>query len=456
MSGKRNLIDRRALLKGASTIFLGLPFLEAMAPRIAHAAPPASVPRRIIVSYAGTTHGSSRALNPPVGALPANLPAACASLAPVRQHVTMVSGLRIPTYLGTNVVPGGAFLQQHGSVMAPMLTGRHSLEHMAVMANGHTVDQVVADAIGGTTRLKSVQACIQAAGYGGGAAKGIQSARLENGKVRALAPISSPSLLFSTLFGSVPAGGGGGGGNTVASRKDKSILDFVLADANRLTSQVSAHDRARLDQHFTELRELERRLATVPPVTASCTSPVAPGTDPALGSPGTFGGWSNETLRGDLIADMLGLALACDVTRAVAMQISFDQSFLRTQDAIANYPDMHATGHSGTLAQIEANASWHIGRFAKMVKRLSEIPEAGGTLLDSTFVALVFAEGSNSHNVSDMTAFVAGIPSKVKAGQHIASGGAHPAHLMISGMQAVGLTTQTLGETTGAFAPLMV
>ncbi len=450
-------LDRRSLLKGAAGgVLIGLPLLEVMTPRIARAAP--LPPKRFIVSFAGTTHGASRLFNPPVGALPATLPVPCASLAPVRTVATMVSGLSVETYFaGQAPPPGGKIVGQHGNIMAPMLSGIHSRNAMPVQANGHTVDQIVADAIGGGTRLKSVQARVQAAGYGGGEAKGISSARVENGKVRALAPISSPSLLFSTLFGSVPGGGSSGpSGPTTASRKQRSVLDFVLADANALTAKVSAADRARLDQHFTELRELELRLDTVPPVaTATCTSPTNPGTDPGLGTPGSFGGWSNETLRGDLIADMIGLAVACDVTRAVSLMISYDQSFLKTQDPMGNHADMHATGHSGTVQQIGFNANWHVGRFAKMVKRLADTPEGSGTLLDSTVVVMVFAEGNNSHNTNDMTALIAGVPSKLKMGQHIASGGAHPAKLMISALQAVGLSNNTLGEISGAFAPIL-
>jgi len=447
-------IDRRALLRGAAGgILVGLPMLEVMTPRTARAATPG--PGRFIVCYAGTTHGSSRVFNPAVGPL-GTLTAATAALAPVKTLASMVSGCSVPVFLGTQpVIAGGRLNQQHGMIMSPLLSGMHSVDAMPVQANGHTADQVVADALGAGTRLRSIQARIQAAPYGGGEAKGIASARLENGRVRALAPIASPSLLFSTLFGSVPASGGSST-PSVAARKRRSVLDFVLADATRLAANVSNADRARLDQHFTELRELEVRLAAVPAApSASCSAPGNPGADPALGQAGTFGGWSNETLRGDLIADMLGLALACDATRAVSLVMTYDQSFLRSQDPGAPFGDMHATGHSGTAEQIGYNANWHVARFAKLVKRLADLPENGGSVLDSTFVAMLFAEGSNAHNSSDMTAFVAGVPSKLKMGQHIASGGAHPARLLLTGMQAIGMTTTSLGEVSGTFSGLV-
>jgi hypothetical protein len=449
-------LDRRSLLRGAAgSILIGLPMLEVMAPRTAHAAP--IPPKRFIVSYCGTTHGPARNMNPALGALPATLPISCAALAPVRTISTMVSGLTTPVYLAGQPAPPGARLNgQHGNIMAPLLSGVTSTGAMPVMANGHTVDQVVADAIGTGTRLKSVQARIQAAGYGGGANKGIASARIDNGQVRALAPIASPSLLFSTLFGNVPGASTTTTASNTGARKQRSVLDFVLADAQALSSKVSAADRIRLDQHFTEIRELEKRLVSAPPIaTATCTAPVNPGADPALGATGTFGGWSNETLRGDLMADMISLALACDVTRAVNLMISFDQSFLKTQDPQGTYVDMHATGHRGTGDLVAYNANWHVGRFAKMVKRLSETPEGTGTLLDSTVVVMVWAETLASHGSQEMTAFIAGVPSKLKMGEHISAGGAHPASLMIAAMQAIGMSTSKLGEITGAFGGVL-
>lgn len=449
-------LDRRSLLRGAAgSILVGLPLLEVMAPRTAHAAP--IPPKRFVVSYCGTTHGPARNMNPALGALPATLPISCTALAPVRALSTMVSGLTTPVYLAGQAAPPGARLNgQHGNIMAPLLSGVTSKAAMPVMANGHTVDQVVADAVGTGTRLKSVQARIQAAGYGGGANKGIASARIDNGQIRALAPIASPSLLFSTLFGNVPGAGTTTTASSTNARKQKSVLDFVLADAQALSSRVSAADRIRLDQHFTEIRELEKRLVSAPPVvTATCTAPTNPGPDPALGAPGTFGGWSNETLRGDLMADMIGLALACDITRAVNLMISFDQSFLKTQDPQGTYVDMHATGHRGTADLIAHNANWHVGRFAKLVKRLADTPEGTGTVLDSTVVVMVWAETLASHGSQEMTAFVAGMPAKLKMGQHVSAGGSHPASLMISCMQAVGLSNNSLGEISGAFGGIL-
>lgn len=450
-------LARRTLLKGAASgIIIGLPLLEVMTPRNAYAA---GAPKRFIVSYGGTPHGNSKVFNPPAGALPTTLPAPLVTLAPVRNLVSVVGGFTLPTYTAGQTPPPGGRLQAgpHGFTMAPLLAGMHSVDAKPVMANGHTVDQVVADAIGGSSRLKSVQACIQAAGYGGGARGGISSARLENGTLRALAPESSPKALFAMLFGSVPApSSGGASGPTSAQRKQQSVLDFILADANTLSRKVSAADRIRLDQHFTEIRELEARLSAVPPVaTAACTIPTGP-SDPALGSTGSFGGWSNETLRGDLMADMLALAIACDTTRAISLMVSYEQSFLKTQDPTCPYPDMHQTGHSGTQQNVAANSSWHVGRFAKMVKSLADRPEGGGTLLDSTVVVQVFAEGNNSHNCQDMSVLIGGIPSKLKMGQSIASNGAHPAQLMVSAMQAVGLSATKLGEVSGAFSPILV
>lgn len=440
------------MLRGASGLLVGLPLLEAMRPRVARAA---TAPKRFVVCFAGTTHGNVAYFNPSSpGPLPATLPSACTNLAPVADVASIVSGLAIPTYLPPSTPPpGGRYNAQHGMVVAPLLAGMHSVDAMPVMANGTTVDQIVADAIGAGTYLPSVQAGLQAAGYGGGSGKGVVAARKTGGSVQGLAPIVSPQLLFSTLFGNVPTSAG----PTSAQRKRQSVLDFVLSDSQALLAKVSSADRARLDQHFTELRALEMRLAaSSTATTATCSMPTAPPADPPIMNAGSFGGWSNESLRGDEIADILALALACDLTRSVNLVLSYDQSFLKTQDPTANIPDMHAVGHQGTVQQIGYNANWHVGRFAKILQSLKAQTEGAGTVLDNTVVVMVFAEGTASHNSSNMTGFIGGMPSAIKVGQHIPTNGAHPAQLMIAAMNAVGVNQSTLGEISGPLTSVLV
>lgn len=461
MSTNRKILSRRTFLRGAGGALVGLPLLSAMIPRSARAQ---SSPRRFVLAYSGTcqTHGGLDRTSS--GPLPATLPIGWSSLQPVRAHTSIVSRLALPTYQGSQTPPpGGAYNQQHGGTMAPIVAGVHALEHMAVLAGGHTIDQQVADAIGGGTRLPSVQVRVQAAGYGFGAAKGILSARLESGRVRGLDPIVSPAVLYDTLFnGFVPPTSGGGGSTppplSLQLRRKKSVLDLVLADAQRLTARVGGEDRARLEQHFEEIRGLERRLipATPPPggpapTTSSCSVPPDPGPDGPINAPGNFAGWSDETGRGDLQADLLALALACDLTRSVSWMLTFDQSGLSAQHLSGPSTDIHAVSHhqGGTQADVERNADWHVARYARLVERLAALPEGGGSVLDTTCVVYVSAEGNTAHNKGNYTYAYAGCPDVLRPGVLVNAADAHPARMMMGALEAVGLPSANFGELSG-------
>ena len=46
--------------------------------------------------------------------------------------------------------------------------------------------------------------------------------------------------------------------------------------------------------------------------------------------------------------------------------------------------------------------------------------------------------------------------NQFKNGMHIDGAGLHPGKIQISGLQAVGVPTNALGELTGALSPVMV
>ena len=447
-------LSRRAVLRGAGAL-VALPFLDAMQSGVARAASTAS--KRFVVAYGGISHGSARVSQPATTGPLGVLPRAFRSLEPVKQHVTILSKLTVPVYLdGQTPPPGSRKNAQHGMIAAPVLTGVHSRDGMAVMPiahsgdeagvpGAHTVDQLVADAIGGSTLIKSLQARVQTIGYGGGGSKGIVSGRMEGTQPRPLAPTTSLTSLYTNLFGD----------STVLApnlRRRKSVLDLVLDDAKRLSARLGSGDRARLETYFTEIRDLERRIDAS--VGGSCVAGPMPA-EPPVGV-NAFGGWSSETARGDAMADMIALALSCDLTRSVSWMLTFDQCFMTSQYSAGVTEDMHACSHSGTDENLADNANWHAERFGRLVQRLAALDEGTGTVLDQTFAVLVFAEGENAHNSASLTYVAAGSKDVLKMGQHINAQGAHPATLMVSGMQALGMNVSRLGEISGELGALML
>ncbi len=324
-----------------------------------------------------------------------------------------------------------------------------------------------ADAFGSTTRFKSIQARVQALGYGFGASGGEICSRFQNGVTNTLAPIDSPLALYTKLF----SGGVGGASptptTTVSSQvmNRRSVLDLVLGDANRLMGTLSGQDKIRLEQHFDEIRQIENRLvAAAPPstgVAGSCVLPNAPGADPAKGA-NVFGGWSSETTRGDLMTDMIAMALACDLTRAVSLQLTFDQCGLGSANISGVNKDFHQISHdvnndtTGVLkTAMYEHTNWHCARFARLVQKLANLQDGAGSVLDNSFLGMGFGEGASAHNRSTMHLFIAGNKSRIKLGQCIDTAGEHPARMWIAGLNSLGVNTAQLGQISGTMQSIL-
>lgn len=224
---------------------------------------------------------------------------------------------------------------------------------------------------------------------------------------------------------------------------------------------VSGEDKARLEAHFEEIRALEQSIVSQLPSNmvqkvsagSGCMIPANPGPDPALGSLG-FGGWSEETKRGETQADLIAYALSCDLTRVVSWMLTNNQTWLRSS-SISGGTEMHEDSHKSSAEVCAMNANWHAALFGRLVENLSLRTDAYGTLLDNTFMSLIFTEGSNAHSRQNMVTVVAGSGAKVNLGQHINSNQAHPAKLQIAGLQAIGLNINALPEVSGAMAGVL-
>lgn len=447
-------LSRRALLRGLGGALVGLPLLEAMVPRLLFGATP--IAKRFVVSFCGTVVGNDTLSSPGAyGALPSTMPASWKGLEAVRSHVSVVSNMDIPVYVGTTTptAPASAYNMQHGTTPATTLAGVTSVEIMPIMVKAQTADQYAAAGLGAGTKLDSLQVRTQVLPYTGSNKNhsGVMSAKEVNGQILQLPPIVSPAQLFDTLFG----GGVSTTGGTPALERRASVLDLIADDAQKLTSSVGAADRVKLEQHFDEIRSLEKSVqAAISGGPGGSCGPATAPTDPPVG-PNAFSGWSNETLRGEMMADMIAYALSCDLTRAVSWMMTFEQ--VQMANVVDGVTQMHDDSHNAQArpTHISANCNWHATLFARLVGKLASMPEGTGTVLDNTFLSLIFAEAKTAHGRSGMRHLVAGMPSRIKNGMHIDGAGTHPGRIQIAGLQAVGVNANTLGELTGP-APILV
>lgn len=476
----RTRLSRRALLKGAGGAALSLPLLEAMFRNDAFAQ--SLTPRRYIVCFGGQSMGAD---NDPVHNLfvpdtvGANydLKVGTQPLASVKNDVSIVSGLRIPRPydVGGGPIPaGGARDDFHVSTLSPLLSGVRA--DSGTYSTGVTSDQILAAEIAGNTTFKSLVYRVQAAWYlQVSAPYGRESISYRpnptaGAKPLQIQPVVSPSQAYSQLFSNFSPPNVDAATAEAANRQlrmRKSIVDLVKGDTERLVPTLGNADKQRISRHLDELRDLEARVNAIPPVQAGiCVKPADPGADPALG--GNQGdsfdqnlGYSDEEKRATVFADMIHMALACDLTRVVSLQYTMFQSHMNMHPLIAEPNDLHEIGHSGagTAGMAKAHA-WHMKHWAYLINKLKSTPEGNGTMLDNTVLVFVFEGGhgydpsgvkaNSSHSTERMVALVAGgTAGGHKPGKHIVTQNAHPASVIISAMKMAGYSGNSLGEVTG-------
>jgi hypothetical protein len=109
---------------------------------------------------------------------------------------------------------------------------------------------------------------------------------------------------------------------------------------------------------------------------------------------------------------------------------------------------------------VSTTLGWHISHYAYLIDKLKRTPEGAGTVLDNSAIIFMPEAGhgvqlndgvsvNQTHSVDKMVLLVAGRAGGLAPGRHIVKTGTHPGRVLVSAMQAVGHTGDTLGEVTG-------
>lgn len=270
--------------------------------------------------------------------------------------------------------------------------------------NSYSLDQQVTDVIGNASRFPSLQLTA------GKASRTMSHTR----QGVALPMILRPSVLYRKLFSSPEDRAR----SEYLLRSGHSALDVVLEDAKRLQRSVSAADRAKLDEYFDSVRNVETRLTQqikrvnepVPDIDYQLPDydPVAPTLQ-----------LEAETIMYDLMA----LALETDSTRVISLFIGgLGQVFtINGKTLKAGY---HALSHHGNdpdaiadLIRVETEHMRCFERFLTQLKSKTDVQ--GRPLLDETIVLLGTGMGDSSrHANSNLPTLVAG--GGFHHGKHIA------------------------------------
>lgn len=380
-------LSRRTVLRGVlggSAVMVGLPLLEVMLPRRARACDEL-FPRRFGLFFWGNGNLPEKWTPPTEGAGYA-LSEQLQGLLPVRDLVTVVTGLSVKL---DNVYP-------HSSGAAGILSAVPLQEvGDGTTFGGPSIDQVIADLIGGDTVYRSLQTAATNAG-----------GMSYNGPSSQNPPETSPFAFYERIFGATFRAPGEKGVVDPSLGLRRSVLDGVMEDLGALRGRVSTADQARLDQHFEGVRELEQRLARLeedPPDLESCARPEAP-----LEDYPDVDGRPQASARSRAMAELLAMACACDQTRVFGHYFSDPVSDVLYDGATAGH---HQLTHDEPDPQDEVNAitTFVVEEYAALVQAFAAIPEGDGTLLDNCAI-LGTSEVSlgRTHSVDEMPVLIAG------------------------------------------------
>ena len=246
----------------------------------------------------------------------------------------------------------------------------------------------------------------------------------------------SPLNLYTRIFGpgyQDPNAEGFTPSALVMARK--SVLSGVLDQTRELEKVVGAEDRARLDQYFTGLRDLERQFdqqLTKPEPIAACHAVSPPGPDPRPGIDADI-----VAQRHRQLTDLMVMALVCDQTRVFNM--AYSAAFASTIKPGYEKPH-HTTTHEEPIDKVagyQTVASWFTRRameeWAYFVEAFSKVREGDGTLLDNTLIyASTDSNWARIHSIDGIPMFTAG-----RAGGRVRTG--HPRRWRRNGRDARGL-----------------
>ena len=421
----RKHLSRRTVLKGAGAT-IALPLLDAMVPAGTALAQTvaASSPRLGFVYF---PHGALQdEWTPTRTGRDFEFPFILKPLEPLREQVTIVSGLRNK---------GGESSSPHGITEETWLNCVSPRLRNAKTGVGVTVDQIAARHLGKDTSLPSLELC--------GEAGGMISFRTPD---QPLPMESNPRKVFYGMFGQ---------GDTNEERRailntTNSLLDYVKDSTASLNLRLDAGDRVKVNDYLDSVREIELRMDKL----EADANAIRELPDAPLGPPEDFG----ELL--DIQFQMIALAWQTNRTRVVTMKM-VEEASMRTYPNLGVHEAFHPTSHWGGFPDRVANLrliqNYHTEIFAKFVRRLNEMPDGNGSVLDHSII--LFGSNmanSDAHNNDPLPQALIGRGGGMKGGQHLHYPQDTPhANILVTMLHRAGVPVQDIekfADTTGAFA----
>ena len=468
----RSRLPRRGFLVGFGGALVGLPYLESLAPRSAKAQEEDTPVKRLGVFFACNGVNMERWFPKlDFGTLTEEHLTGTANeaLIPFRDKLLYPRGVHMsPRGWGRD--GGGA--DDHGKGMAHKLTAQFA-EDEDWLALGPSVDHVIAAEINPGTagaRRPPLNLMVGRAGR----YRGLDFSSY-SGPTAAVAAINNPWNAYAEFMNLNNDGADADEAAVRIAARRESVLDLVRDQFDALgRGPLSADDKAKLDAHFTSIRELEQTMTNsgVSCGDAALSERAAPyeGEEEAVEENSAY-----ATIA-DLQIDIMALALACDYTRVATLQFDHgsggpifawdgmeheynhhklshgkvrDDCFGdSTEDGCAD-----VDGYEDMLFDIDA---WHQRKYARLLEKLAGYSEADGSSVLDNSVILYTNELSDGkdHSWLDLPYILAGsCAGYFKQGEYLRLGDYEEAphnKLLNTLVNAMGIPSDWFGVEEGS------
>jgi len=408
---RRASFNRRRFLRGLGAC-IALPAFESLLPMRSLAALAGSASAAGLAASASGAPMRSVFLYFPNGAIPAawwpaggekdfQLARTMQPLAPLRDHIQVLGGLE-----DLNALAGADGGGDHARANSTFLTGVRLKKSATDIHAGISIDQVMAREVGHMTRFPSLELTCDAGRNTGACDSGYSCAYQYNiswsSATTPMTPEANPRQVFERLFGS---GSGADRTKELQRRRveQRSILDFVMADASDMQRQLDAHDKDKLDQYLTGVRELEARIQR----SEKLGDPKNPAQETPAGIPATYA----EHIQ--VMFNTILLAFQTDSTRIATMLLAHDgsnRSFAEIGIPEGHHDLSHHDGNEEKIKKISDIDLWYVKQLAGFLGKLRDTRDVDGkSLLDNSMI--VYGGGNadgNRHTHVNLPVLLAG------------------------------------------------
>ena len=414
-------LSRRNFLRAAG-VSVALPWLEALAPATAGGVAP---PRRRMVCICAPLGLHSPYLFPKKAGKDYPLTPYLEPLRELRNDFTIISGLAHPE-VGSS----------HDSIFSFLTAAPHP-EQRAGFRNSISVDQLAAEHLGAETRFPSlVLSC-----------EGFSLSWTRSG---ALVPSSCfPSAVFAQLFLE-------GRPEQVEAQKrrlqdGRSILDAVRDQSKAMHKGLGSGDRDKLDEYFSSVRELEKRLARSEEWSRKPKPKVNVKPPQNITNPADVIG------RTRLMLDLIHLALQTDSTRLITLLLAGTSLVPTVKGVTLGHHDLSHHGKDpNKIDQLRKVELEEMKVLRDLLVKLKQTKEEGVSLLDRTTVFYGSNLGNASnHSTRNLPVLLAG--GGFRHGRHLAFDPVKPpplCNLYVSMLQRLGIEAGKFGSSTGTLTGL--